>query len=288
MSTLTKVLIILQTVFCIFLCGLIVTYVANANHYKEMYDDTNDNLRAARATMNTTVEDWKQFKQEKEAELTESLDQISALQGEIETLNSNIQQLEADKLALEQRVRGLATTVETANNSALKQTQLYETAQSQLNTLESEQIRLEKEYEQTNATLMEKMAVISTQDKQIRELQEEKAELQGRLERYLQQYGMAPAPAEGVTPTPGPSPARPIQPIGLDGRINDLDLENKLAEISVGAADGVKQEMTFIVTRGDQFVCNIVVLDVDAERAVGILELLQQTPRIGDKVSTNF
>jgi hypothetical protein len=46
--------------------------------------------------------------------------------------------------------------------------------------------------------------------------------------------------------------------------------------------------MKFHVIRGDEFICDILVLDVDAEKAVGILDLVQKQPKVGDLVSTNF
>jgi len=49
--------------------------------------------------------------------------------------------------------------------------------------------------------------------------------------------------------------------------------------------------MKFHVTRGDDFICDILVLHVDAETAVGILELMdvtRQQPKVGDNVSTNI
>ena len=39
MSTLTKILIVLLTLSSIFLCGIVVTYVANADNYRQKYDD---------------------------------------------------------------------------------------------------------------------------------------------------------------------------------------------------------------------------------------------------------
>jgi len=67
-----------------------------------------------------------------------------------------------------------------------------------------------------------------------------------------------------------------------------VDLKNSMAGISLGSADGVKGGMKFHVTRGDQFLCDILIIDVDAEEAVGVLDLVQQQPRVGDKVSTNL
>jgi hypothetical protein len=50
----------------------------------------------------------------------------------------------------------------------------------------------------------------------------------------------------------------------------------------------VKEGMTFHVTRGDAFICDILITDVDTEKAVGVLQLVQQTPRVGDTAATNL
>ena len=39
MSTLTKILIVLLTVTSILLCGIVVSYVANADNFKQKYND---------------------------------------------------------------------------------------------------------------------------------------------------------------------------------------------------------------------------------------------------------
>jgi hypothetical protein len=46
--------------------------------------------------------------------------------------------------------------------------------------------------------------------------------------------------------------------------------------------------MKFHVTRGDAFICDILIVDVDVEKAVGVLELVQQQPKVGDNASTNL
>jgi len=71
-----------------------------------------------------------------------------------------------------------------------------------------------------------------------------------------------------------------------------VDLKNLLAEISIGAADGVKKGMRFHATRDSKFICDVVVLDVEPDKALGWLELLQDQPqdkpKAGDAVSTNL
>ena len=75
------------------------------------------------------------------------------------------------------------------------------------------------------------------------------------------------------------------------GSVTDVDLKNSMAEISIGAANGVQAGMKFHVIRGNEFICDILIFDVEAEKAVGVLELLEATqrqPRAGDNISTNL
>jgi len=85
--------------------------------------------------------------------------------------------------------------------------------------------------------------------------------------------------------------APPTKDIDLNGMITEVDMKNLLAEISIGAAEGVKAGMRFHLTRNNKFICDIVILDVWPEKAVGWLELLpeqpQNQPKINDKVSIN-
>jgi len=75
---------------------------------------------------------------------------------------------------------------------------------------------------------------------------------------------------------------------GLKGLIVAMDLKNSLAQISLGATHGVTEGMRFHVTRGDQFICDILIFDVEPDKAVGALDLVQSEPRVGDQVSHYF
>ena len=86
--------------------------------------------------------------------------------------------------------------------------------------------------------------------------------------------------------------APPATDIDLKGLLTDVNLKDNIAELSIGAADGVKKNMRFHATRDGKFICDIVVLDVEPEKALGWLELLQDKPqdkpKAGDAVSTNL
>ncbi len=80
----------------------------------------------------------------------------------------------------------------------------------------------------------------------------------------------------------------PVQSIDLKGLIKAVDMKNSMASISLGSVDGVREGMRFHVTRGDNFICDIMIISIDIEEAVGVLELVESQPQIGDHVTTNL
>ena len=76
--------------------------------------------------------------------------------------------------------------------------------------------------------------------------------------------------------------------ISLKALITVVDLKNQMASISIGKADGVREGMKFYVTRGDEFISEILIIEVNADESVGILERMVQQPKVGDNASTNL
>ncbi|UCG59866.1 MAG: hypothetical protein JSU70_10160 [Phycisphaerales bacterium] len=290
MSTLTKVLIVLMTVFSIFLCGIVVTYVANAQDFKRQYNDASGRLNAARQTERDAKKQLEENIKKTDAEKADFNTLISELKANVTALEAQLKEAERQQAALQQRVDSWTSITKEFYQTNDKQRQLLDDTLAELNRLQQEQIKQGRELKQTTATLIEKMAVVSELEQRNKRLLEEKTELQGKLDQLLRQYGQALAPARPVTPVR--TIARPAQPlareIGLRGTVTAVDMQNSLAEISLGEAHGVKEDMKFHVTRGDKFICYILILDVAPEKAVGILDLVQQPPKAGDLVSTNL
>ncbi len=291
MSTLTRVLIVLLTLSSIFLCGIVVTYVANADNYRQKYND----LRAEKDSLNKKSNNLTKQVNKKIAEnqqLEDKLNsEITALKVEVGKLQANLNNVEREKADLLQRVSNMAGVVETSSQTADNQRKLFETTQEKLNRLQAEQIKHRKELKETTSSLIEKMVIIETLGAEKKRLLEERTELQSRLDQLLQPIGEVAAIPVPVTP--GRDIARPAAPvavedIGLKGLVTAVDLKNSMARISIGAADGVKEGMRFHVSRGDKYICDILILDIEAEEAVGVLELMQQPPRTGDNVATNL
>jgi len=293
LSTLTKVLIVLLTLASIFLCGIVVTYVANAVDYKEKYESQNSRYQSAIQRADNAESNFNRLKEETDQANLGLNNRLAALEQRISSLNADLKKAQTErdlarrlKDGRDEEVAAFAKTVEVNN-------QLRATAETELKQTQANLIQEKAEHEQTTDALMTKMAIIEDQGAKLKQLLEEKTELQNRLNQTLQQYGKITAPAEPVTAMKKPPRvAPPVKDIDLQGVITDVDLQERLAEVSIGTADGVKEGMRFHTTRGDQFICDIVILDVLPEKATGWLELLedgvQNQPKVNDKISTNL
>ncbi len=295
MSTLTKVLIVLLTVFSIFLCGIVVTYVANAENQRERADGLQRNIQAAKsreADAQQQLEEEKKKAQDEKAKLNE---QILAFDTQIQNLQGELDRTKREKDQLVQQVTGMAATVETTAAAAKQQTTLFEAEHQKVATLEADHANRGKELDETNQMLLEKMALIADLEAKVRQLTESYQEAEGRLNQYLQQYGrITTKPATTVAPraTVQPMALTPTQTrtISLNGQVTAVNMANKLAEISIGAAAGVRPEMKFHVIRGDRVVADVLILETWPDKAVGNVVILQQglEPRAGDRVATNL
>jgi ABC-type transporter Mla subunit MlaD len=293
LSTLTKILILLLTVSSFILCGIVVTYVGTADNYRQKYDD----LKADRDSLSTKAKSLNKQVNEKidqAKQLEDKLNsEVTALRVEIGELQGQLKDAEREKASLLQKVNSWASIVEDFSQTNDKQGQLLKNTLEELNEVQSEQIKQRRQLDETTVALVERMAIIETLEAEKRRLLEEKTDLQSRLDEYLRPFGKAAVAAVPVTPDrvrvrPAPMPIPAVKDIGLEGLVTAVDMKNSIAGISLGKVDGVKEGMKFHVTRGEEFLCDIVIIDVDAEEAVGVLDLVQQQPRIGDNVSTGL
>ena len=289
MSNLTKILIVLLTISALFLCGIVVTYVANAENYKEKsakLSSEKTSLQQEKESLNNQLKDKIQQKDELEKSLN---GQIAALKTQIDDLKAKLSASERHEAELVERTNSFAAQTKDFQATIDKQTQLLATAQDEVKQLKAEQIKLSKELEQTSAAVVEKNALIEAAETEKRRLIEEKAELQNRLDKATQAGGRTVAGAP-VTQEKGKAlPAQtPAENVNLKAQITQVDMKNSLATISIGSADGVKEGMKFHVTRGNDFICDVLIVDVDTDKAVGVLELVQQPPKVGDTAATNL
>jgi len=291
LSTLTKILIVLLTLSSIFLCGIVVTWIANTDNYKQKYDGQRAQIGSLTEELNSLKKQVNQKIEEKAALKAKLNNDIAAMRIKSDQLQNQLKTAESEKALLLQKVNNWASVMEAFSQTADNKELLLKNTLEGLNKAKEKQIKLEKELNETTAYLEERMVIMASLEADKKRLLEEKTDLQKKLDRFLLPTGRVAPPAAPVTPKRDiAKPARPIQTkdINLQGRITDVDLKNSMAAISIGAADGVAKNMKFHITRGDEFICDILITEVDTEEAVGVLDLIVQQPRVGDNAATNL
>jgi len=279
------------TLSSIFLCGIVVIYVANADDYRQKYNalrDDRDGLSKKVEGLTKQLNEKIAQSKQREDELT---GQIASDKAESEKIKTALDNTEREKAALLDKVNSWTSITEAFYQTNDKQGQLLKNTLEELNKAQAEQIKERKELSETSQALVEKMAIIETLETEKKRLVEEKTELQNRSDQALQPAGkVAAAPVPVTQPKDTARPAQQTQAknISLKALVSSVDLKNSMAGISIGSADGVKEGMKFHVTRGDEFLCDILIIDVDTDKAVGILDLVQQQPKVGDTASTNL
>lgn len=288
MSILTKILIVLLAFCSFFLCATVVTYVSSADNYKEKFENQRRELQAAESRASEAQRQFKEKDDELNRQKTAFTKQIVALKIELKEVNSELIDAEREKSDLLTRVSGLAGMTQEFYATVVKQTDLFEKTFAELKKVQSEKIEQKKELDDTTVQLLEKMAIIEDLDKKAKRLHEERTDLENRLNKLLMSSGKAVAP---VRPVRRPRTVRtaPVAAIALQGLVTRVNPDKKMLEISIGRAHGVREGMKFHISRsGGQFIRDILILEVDEERSVGIFDVGTRQPRIGDTAVTNF
>ena len=182
MSTLTKILIVLLTLSSIFLCGIVVTYVANAEDYKQKNRVLRTSLSAAKENERGAKEQLEERRNEYQRLETKLNNEIAALNVKIRKVENDLTNTGREKAKLLQELTGFASEVETANQTAALQTRLFENAQNELKEAKTDQEKKRKELSDITTELNEQLAIKAILEADVRRLQEEKVQLQSKLD----------------------------------------------------------------------------------------------------------
>jgi len=289
LSTLTKILIVLLSLFSIFLCGTVVTYVGNASNYKALYEaerDARTVAEAERASAQRQYDEQVQFVSSLKRDYNE---RIQALEEEKSKLMADLSSAERASLQYQARAdswQGIVTGFEqTIGNLEMS----LKTTRQELDNIRKADIQESKEFNELTNRLYETMVQLEALRADKRRLLEEKSALEEQLKQAADGAAAVAKAAENVV-TPVRDAARPVVSIPETTDIKGIVTEvgESLISVSIGSADGVKKDMVFHVTRGDEFICDVVITNVDTNKAAGVLELKVDQPKIGDTVSTKL
>jgi hypothetical protein len=289
LSILTKTLIVLLTLSSIFLCGIVVTYVASANNYKQRYEDQVKEVQAAKSLYTTQKNLVDENMASNQKKLDEATQKITELEAQKAQMQVDLATAQRSNYGSQERLTNLASVVSGLNQTISSMDQSLSLARAELDKVRNEQVKNRKELSEVTAALNEKTVQVDALENERRRLLEQKTALDeqiAKLAKMGKSVAVEPVTPEqsfGVKTTP---PA--TDQISLRSKIVETELKNNLATLSIGSADGVKKGMRFHIVRGDTFICDLVITNVDVERSAGTLELVRQQPQVGDVATTNL
>jgi seryl-tRNA synthetase len=293
LSTLTRILIVLLTLSSIFLCGIVVTYVANADNYREKYTDIRSDRDSLDNKLKAKTNEANEHIKENQRLEDKLRSEIASLKAKTGKLEGDLRDVERERASLLVQVESWTSITKDFYTTTDKQGTLLRNTLDELKRVQAEQIKQRKELNETTAELVERMAIVEQLQAENRRLREVETGLRAKLDSFLRPAGQAvaetvPVTRERTTVRPVPYGEPATRQVGLKGLVTDVDMKNSLVEISIGSADGVKGGMKFYITRGEEFICDILIYDVEPEKAVGLLDLVSKKPKAGDNVSTNL
>jgi hypothetical protein len=289
-SILTKVFIVLLTVFSIFLSALVVASFAHQQNWKASAEDWRQAALAAqskeRAAVGTAVIDKQRSLDQHQRDRAK----ISDLQDKIAERESRLSDLERSLAEAQNRLAAEQAQVTSATESA----RLLQVALSTEKEFSSKLAHRNSELERANIDLTDRVKELTmnveTARIQVRALKEQIAS----MDESARAGGGLPAvatqiPGSGVEPgVPSVEPqTAPPAVVPIRGEV--VGVQANLASISVGSADGVSPGMTFLVYRRQgggkpQYLGSIKINKVAANEAVGLIEQAQGDIQIGDTV----
>lgn len=287
MSFFTKILIVLLSLFSLWLCASVATYVGTVNNYRVMYDEQkslNNSLVSENTSLKRRFNEKMAMTKELEAKLN---DRIQLLEDEKSKLDVELKNARRTSLEYQGRVNSWAGVLTSFEKTIANLEQSLNLTQEQLNNAHAGNIQDRKELNEITASLYEKIVQMQALEADRRRLLEAKLSLEEQINRLSGPDAEAVS-FELVTPQRGL--ARPAAPVpgrvALQGLITEVS--KSLVSISLGSEDGVKKNMVLQVYRGNEFICNLVVTNVDTSKSAGVLELVQQNPIVGDYVTTRL
>lgn len=291
MNVLTKLFVVLMTIFAIALVSLIVPHVANEENYRDQRDEAQArevaakaDAAAARALLDASRKELNNQIDTLRVQLDGQIGDNNILRGDLADSRGEIERLRGD---LSRAQADLANM--TAANRQF--TSILEGLETELKTRRDENTKQAKiilELEQANNELNSSRAAMNRLVRLTREqlvaAQEEVSELMATLSKIPPQVitdinkdGTASGDDNWFDPE--------FNIYGQVTEVRSLNPDTMLVQINIGANSGVKKNMRFRLHRGDEYVASMKVLTVDEQRAAGQIQILRDgaTVQAGDE-----
>ncbi len=282
---LTKIFIVLLSLFSIAFTSITVAVVAQtanwkdtAEKYKEHAKIADTNLRheiAANAALLATARDESR---ELHRRIGDVEGQLQSTRAETAQLRSELAKGASEKSSAEAINRGLLAQLQVADRARAEY-------RRQRDQLETRNIDLERRSVDLNDRVNELTSQVMVLVEQKRQYEQQINILRRTNEKLSMGAGVAPLGferPEGAAMT-GVRPMTPVAASAIRGRI--LEVSGDLVMVSVGSADGVKRDMLFVIHRDGEYVGDLEITVVDPNQSAGRVVRSTTSPSVDDRVT---
>jgi len=281
LSILTKVFIVLQTVFALVLAPLVIVFVGQQDNYKKDVEKANLAKVAAQVQVTKAGKDISALTESFNKLAADNNNQTASLKREVDDRDAKISGLEREKdsFALKASEADIALKQTISSVDALKS--LLTSRDKEVSEIRPRLVDLTQKAEDVNRKNGELLIEVEQAKKAIRTLQEALVASQQRgpatgINQAGQQVTQAAAPTI-------------VAPNVVNGRVNQVqELNGKVyLTMSLGGRDGVQNGTKFVISRGSNFVADAVVERVAPDQSVAVVTLSQAAIQVNDVVSSN-
>jgi uncharacterized protein (DUF3084 family) len=288
LTTLTKVFIVVLTVFAIVISMLVIQYTAQSTNFKKLADDYQSQFKQEQQLRMLGDNQQKVTEEHFNKVIKTQQEELSKTRVDMDKMASQVSSLNNELLAERQKTASLTGQLNQSGNMINAGDAERKQLQTQVESVRKDNSGLRAD----NFKLAEVNQKLELQrqlyEQEIRLLKEQNYSLGERLEK-LRSRGHAAATGSESTPTATGDKAQAAtesEGSPILGQITEV--RNSLASISIGSAQGVKNGAEFIIYRNGQYLGKLRVNKVLPGQAAG--EILQKQGNIqpGDKVTDKF
>ena len=287
MSTLTKVFVVLLVVFSIAFTSMTVSIATQTTNWRETALKYEQHARVADTNLRHLIAANAAELASAAETVNAHLDKISKLEDNVETARNEavqaraaLRQVESEKSSSEAINRGLLAQLQSSEAAR-------ETYRTQREELEKQNIDLERRNIDLSDRVNEltaQMAVLLEQkrqyEQQINILRTENEKLAREARRLSSGLAMEEPSGAAMSEV---TAMTPVAPVPIRGTV--LEVSGDIITISVGAADGVKKDMVFVIHRNGEYIGDLAISLVDPSQSAGRIVRSRFTPGPGDQVT---
>jgi uncharacterized protein YhaN len=288
---LTKIFIVLVTLLSMMLVPLVVVYAHNEDSYQTRYQRSESQTAVLRSAFEGAKASHGAELVRKDAKIQELDASNNELRRVVSQQEAEVRKLEARAAQAEEMDNEIRTQLTKLANAVDAGQQLSEVLIEDLAGLREDALTSERQKVELDEALRDALAKLDAATEARRALQEELQRLRDehallleKVQAYVAKVGEIDTDTY-LTERGGIFPDR-----DLDTTIIAVNRssEQVLAEIDAGSRDGVREGWVMTIGNGATFVASLRITDVDINRAVGVVELEDQTTRgkvmVGNRV----